>query len=162
MTITRNDILVEFWNSKEVNEVISKMHPKELQEELKSELFLILAELKEEKLITLYEKKQLKFYIVKIILNLVRSTDKKFYKKFRDFVEYIPEEKADSVDIDITEFVTKHFDSLYWYQRELLRLYTFDFKCNAKELSRATGIPYMSIIRTLNKTKKELKSKIRK
>ena len=44
----RFKILEEFYNSVEVNDAISKMHPVELQEDLKGELFLILAELPEE------------------------------------------------------------------------------------------------------------------
>lgn len=159
---TRNDILVEFWESKEVNAAIGKMHPVELQEDLKSELFLILAEMPEDKLKDLYKKQQLKFYIVRIMLNLVQSTDKKFYKKFRDFVEYIPQEKIEPEETDLTKDVTEYFEQLYWYNKEILRLYTFEFDKNAKELSRKTGIPYMSIIRTLNQTKNQLKKAIRK
>lgn len=158
----RNDILTELWNSKEVNDAIKKMHPKELQEDLKSEVFLILAELDATKLIDLYEKKQIKFYMVRIMLNLVQSTDKKFYGKYRNFVEYIEVEKEDVKENDLTENITNVFEQLYWYQKEILRLYTYQFNKNAKELSRQTGIPYMSIIRTLNQIKKELKHQLRK
>jgi len=158
----RNNILIELWDSAEVNAAISKMHPKELQEDLKSEVFLILAELDEKKLIDLYEKKQIKFYMVRIMLNLVQSTDKKFYGKYRNFVEYVEVEKEDVKEDDISDNITKAFESLYWYQREILRLYTYQFDKNAKELSRQTGIPYMSIIRTLNQIKKELKKELRK
>jgi hypothetical protein len=158
----RSNILTEFYNSVEVNDAISKMHPVELQDDLKGELFLILAELPEEKLIGLYQAKQLRFYVVRVMLNLVRSTDKKFYAKYRNFVEYEEREIADERQSDPTEFISKYFEGLYWYEKELLRLYTFEFNRNARQLSRATGIPYMSIIRTLNKTKQDLKSKIRK
>lgn len=95
------------------------------------------------------------------MLNLVRSTDHKFYKKFRNFVEYEPKEKIETEQVDITSYVKEHYENLYWCEKEILRLYTFEFDCNAKKLSQATGIPYISVIRTLNKTKKELKSKIR-
>lgn len=145
-----------------MNDAISKMHPAELREDLKSEVFLILAELDHAKLIELHEKKQIKFYMVRIMLNLVQSTDKKFYGKYRNFVEYNQVDVADVKDIDMSNEVNAIFESLYWYQKEILRLYTFEFNKNAKELSRQTGIPYMSIIRTLNQAKKELKKKIRK
>lgn len=158
----RDEILTELWNSEEVNQAISKMHPVELQEDLKSEVFLILAEMDEQKLIELYDKKQLRFYMVRIMLNLVQSTDKKFFRKYRDFVEWQPIEKIDEEQVDVSENVMQHIEGLYWYQKEILRLYAFEFKCNAKELSRQTGIPYMSIIRTLNQTKNELKKLIRK
>ncbi len=161
MPTLRSDILVEFWNSQEVNDAISKMHPVELQEELKSELFLRIAEIPEEKLIDLYEKKQLRFYVVRIMLNLIRSTDHKFYKKFRNFVEYVPIEIIEQEQTDVSSIVKEHYESLYWYEKEIFRLYTFEFNCNAKKLSIALGIPYISVVRTINKIKKELKSKIR-
>lgn len=157
----RSDILVEFWQSHEVNDAISKMHPIELQEELKSELFLRIAEIPEEKLIDLYEKKQLRFYIVRIMLNLIRSTDHKFYKKFRNFVEYVPIEVVEQEQVDVTNIVKEQYESLYWYEKEIFRLYTFEFDCNAKKLSIALGIPYISVVRTINKIKQDLKTKIR-
>ena len=161
MKATRNDILEEFWKSQEVNDAISKMHPVELQEELKSELFLRIAEIPEEKLIDLYEKKQLRFYIVRIMLNLIRSTDHKFFKKFRNFVEYVPIEQVEQEQSDVTINVKQSYESLYWYDKEIFRLYTFEFNCNAKKLSLALGIPYISVVRTINKIKLDLKTKIR-
>jgi hypothetical protein len=157
----RNEILIEFWQSEEVNKAFSKMHPIELQDDLKSEVFLILAELPEQKLIDLYNKKQLRFYVVRIMLNLVQNSNNQFYKRYRNFVEYTSQEVAESYQEDISQKVRLSVDDLHWYKKELLRLYTEEFKCNAKALSRDTGIPYMSIVRTLNITKSELKSKIR-
>lgn len=155
----RNAIISELWSSDDLNEALKKMKPVEIQEDLKSELFLIICEIEESKLIDLYDKKQLKFYIVRIMLNLVQSSKNKFFKNYRNFEEYNETEKPDEQDepIEVMEFI----EGLYWYQKEILKLYTFDFNKNAKELSRQTGIPYMSLIRTLNQTKKELKKKIR-
>jgi hypothetical protein len=157
--LERNKIIEEFYNSKEVNEAISKMHPVELQDDLKAELFLILCELDEQKLLDLYEKKQLRFYLVRILLNLVQSTDKKFYQKYRNFTEYKQEERADEVTEAIN--VLEPLEDLYWYNRKVFELYVHEFKCNAKELSRKTGIPYISVVRTINQTKQILRKKIR-
>lgn len=156
----RNGIIAELWDSTDLNEALKNMKPVEIQDDLKSELFLIICEIDENKLIDLYNKKQLKFYIVRIMLNLVQSSKNKFFKNYRNFEEYNEKEKPDDIyePIEVMEYI----EGLYWYQREILRLYTFDFNNNAKELSRQTGIPYMSLIRTLNQTKKELKKKIRK
>lgn len=137
------------------------MHPIELQDDLKSEVFLILAELPEEKLIGLYDRKELRFYIVRVMLNLVQNANNQFFKQYRNFVEYTPKEIEEAVEFDVSTIVQISVDNLHWYKKELLRLYTEEFNCNAKALSRDTGIPYMSIIRTLNITKSELKSKIR-
>lgn len=124
-------------------------------------MFLRIAEIPEEKLIDLYNKKQLRFYVVRIMLNLIRSTDHKFYKKFRNFVEYVPIEVVEQEQLDVTNIVKEHYESLYWYEKEIFRLYTFEFNCNAKKLSIALGIPYISVVRTINKIKQDLKTKIR-
>lgn len=137
------------------------MHPIEIQEDLKSELFLIVAELDPDKLINLYKKNQLKFYLVRVMLNMVRSSKNKFYKNYRNYQEFIHIEVIENEQADVTNAMLEHIDSLYWYNKELLNLYTFEFNKNAKELSRQTGIPYQSIIRSLNDTKNELKKKIR-
>jgi hypothetical protein len=157
----RNEILIEFWNSDEVNNAFSRMHPIELQDDLKAEVFLILCEMPETKLIDLYDKKQLRFYLVRIMLNLVQSTDKKFYQKYRNFTELVGYEKKDEEYNEDVINVNAHIEDLYWYKQEILRLYTFEFNKNARELSKNTGIHYMSIIRTLNQIKQELKKKIR-
>lgn len=138
------------------------MKPIELQQDLKSEVFLIIAELNEEKLFTLYDKGQIKFYMVKIILNLATGTDKRYYGKYRNFVEYVEKDIADTPQNDIIDIAIEEYNKLYWYDKEIMRLYSEEFNQNAKELSRATGIPYMSIIRTINKIKQQLKKQIRK
>ena len=157
----RNEILIEFWKSEEVNNAFSKMHPIELQDDLKAEVFLILCEMPETKLIDLYDKKQLRFYLVRIMLNLIQSTDKKFYQKYRNFTELVGYEKKDEEYNEEIIKVNEHIENLYWYKQEIFRLYTFEFNKNARELSKNTGIHYMSIIRTLNQIKQELKKKIR-
>lgn len=147
--------------SKDVDDAIKKMHPVEMQEDLKSELFLVIAELDEVKLIELYRKNQLKFYMVRVMINMVRSSKSKFYKNYRNYQEYVPIEIQENEQSDVTQIMLEHIEGLYWYNKTILHLYTFEFNKNAKELSRHTGIPYQSIIRSLNDTKRELKKKIR-
>jgi hypothetical protein len=159
--LDRNLIIQELWQSKDVDDAIKKMHPVEMQEDLKSELFLVVAELDENKLIELYKKNQLKFYMVRVMINMVRSSKSKFYKNYRNYQEYIPIEIQENEQVDVTNIMLEHIEGLYWYNKTILHLYTFEFNKNAKELSRQTGIPYQSIIRSLNDTKRELKKKIR-
>ena len=83
----RNGIIAELWDSKDLNETLKKMKPVEIQQDLKSELFLIICEIEENKLVELYNRKELKFYIVRIMLNLVQSSKNNFYKNYRNFQE---------------------------------------------------------------------------
>jgi hypothetical protein len=141
------------------------MQPEELQYDLKAEVFLVLCEMNEEKLIGLYERNELKFYIVRIMLNMIKSDRSNFYKSYRNYTEYVDNDTEDIIDFDKLDLVNKlakNFEGLHWYNATLLKLYAIDFKKNAKELSRKTGIPYGSIVRTINKTKKQMKTNIRK
>jgi hypothetical protein len=140
------------------------MHPEELRYDLKAEVFLVLCEMNDNKLEGLFERNELKFYIVRIMLNMIKSDRSTFYKNYRNYTEFVDQDFV-SDDYDKTNMFEKleaNMEGLHWYNKEILKLYAIDFKKNAKELSRKTGIPYMSIIRTINKTKKQMKTNIRK
>jgi hypothetical protein len=163
--MVKNKILAEYWTLKEVNDAFAKMHPEELQYDLKAEVFLVLCEMNEDKLIGMYERNELKFYIVRIMLNMIKSDRSNFYKSYRNYTEYVENDTEAEVNFDKSDLVDKlekNLEGLHWYNKEILKLYAIDFKKNAKELSRKTGIPYMSIVRTINKTKKQMKTNIRK
>jgi hypothetical protein len=163
--MVKNKILAEYWTLKEVNDAFAKMHPEELQYDLKAEVFLVLCEMSEEKLIGMYERNELKFYIVRVMLNMIKSDRSNFYKSYRNYTEYVDNDTEAEVNFDKSDLVDKlekNLEGLHWYNKEILKLYAIDFKKNAKELSRKTGIPYMSIVRTINKTKKQMKTNIRK
>jgi hypothetical protein len=162
--MVKNEILAQYWTSKEVNDAFDKMHPEELRYDLKAEVFLVLCEMNEDKLVGLFERNELKFYIVRIMLNMIKSDRSTFYKNYRNYTEFVDQDYV-SDDYDKTNMFEKletNMNGLHWYNKEILKLYAIDFKKNAKELSRKTGIPYMSIIRTINKTKKQMKTNIRK
>jgi len=163
--MVKNKILAEYWTLKEVNDAFAKMHPEELQYDLKAEVFLVLCEMNEEKLIGMYERNELKFYIVRVMLNMIKSDRSNFYKSYRNYTEYVDNDTEAEVNfdkLDLVDKLEKNLEGLHWYNAAILKLYAIDFKKNAKELSRKTGIPYMSIVRTINKTKKQMKTNIRK
>jgi hypothetical protein len=161
--MVKNEILAQYWTSKEVNDAFDKMHPEELRYDLKAEVFLVLCEMEDNKLVGLFERNELKFYIVRIMLNMIKSDRSTFYKNYRNYTEFVDQDfVSDDYDKSMLEKLETNMDGLHWYNKEILKLYAIDFKKNAKELSRKTGIPYMSIIRTINKTKKQMKTNIRK
>ena len=166
--MVKNKILAEFWDLKEVNEAFGKMQPEELRYDLKAEVFLVLCEMDEQKLIGLYERNELRFYIVRTMLNMIKSDRSTFYKNYRNHIQFVASDlnreikRINDEPTDLIDKLEKNLEGLHWYNKEILKLYAIDFKKNAKELSRKTGIPYMSIVRTINKTKKQMKQNIRK
>lgn len=80
---TKNEIVTELYNSKDFNDCIGKMEPEHLRDDLKAEVTLILLETEEGKLMEIHAAGALKFYTVRIILNLIQSKTSLFYKKFR-------------------------------------------------------------------------------
>jgi DNA-directed RNA polymerase specialized sigma subunit len=158
----KNKIIEQFWLNEEVNQAFAKMQPEELQYDLKVEVFMVLLEMDDAKLCGLYERNEIKFYIVRTMLNMIKSGRSGFWKKYRNYTEYVGREIVETEDVVVIDIMEQAIENLHWYQKEILNLYTFNFNKNAKELSRQTGIPYMSIIRTLKQTKTELKKHIRK
>jgi hypothetical protein len=157
----KNKIIEQYWLNDEVNQAFAKMQPEELQYDLKVEVFMVLLEMDDEKLFGLYERNEIRFYIVRTMLNMIKSDRSQFWKKYRNYTEYEDNEQIEIEQNSVIDIMENGIEKLHWYQKEILNLYTFEFNKNAKELSRKTGIPYMSIIRTLKQTKTELKKHIR-
>jgi hypothetical protein len=158
--MNRNSIIIQLWDSTELKDAISKMQPEELQEDLRSELFKVLCEMDEDKLIDMYKRNVLKFYLVRTMINMMQSNTSQFYRTYRKPLNQ--EIKLHDRDEDLLNKVEDELSKMHWYKAELLRVYAIKHNCNAKELSRVTGIPYMSIHRELKLTKRELKKQLRK
>gem|GEM_PF-849360 len=87
--MTRNQIIEKLYTGKNFNDCIGKMEPDHLREDLKMEVIAIVCEIPEEKIIGLAERKELDFFVVKIILNQIKSNSSPFAKKYRQhLVEY--------------------------------------------------------------------------
>jgi hypothetical protein len=158
--MNRNSIIVQLWDSTELKDAISKMQPEELQDDLRSELFKVLCEMDEDKLIDMHKRNVLKFYLVRTMLNMMQSKTSQFYKLYRKPLH--PEVELHDRDEELLNKVQDELANLHWFSSKLLELYAIHHNCNAKELSRVTGIPYMTIHRVLKLTKRELKKQLRK
>jgi hypothetical protein len=161
----KNAIVTELYNSREFNDCINKMEPAHLRDDLKSEIVLILMETEEAKLIGLHQRKELKFFTVRIILNQIQSKSSPFYKKFRvPVVELNGYETADEYnheDREIKELMEdvaiEEIDRLHWYNAELLRLYIQHG--NFRAIEKLTRIPFVSCYKNIKSSLKMLKQK---
>jgi hypothetical protein len=164
-TITRQEIIKQLYLDKDIAQGISKMQPADLQDDLRQEMFLVLCEMPEAKLRQMYVDGYLKFFLVRTMLNMMKSDRSTFYNKFRKvFTEMDSNiERVEEVDQDFEELsgkLRKSLDVLHWYEKEIFRLYSENGK-NILKLSRETKIPYRSLFKTVRKVRIYLKYKIR-
>lgn len=84
---TKNEIIEELARGKVVEKFVhnaAKTSAPEL-DDLAQDIYLILLQMDEEKLVKLYEKKQLSFWVARIIMNQYFSVTSPFYTKYRKF-----------------------------------------------------------------------------
>lgn len=160
---TKNQIIEELFNGKDFNDCLGKMEPAHLRDDLRQEVILTMCELPEEKVVKLHEEKVLVFYVVRVIINMIRSTNSPFAKKYRTtYTELVEQEEPTGPDMnerllreELEDYTLSEINSLYWYDAELIRLYmnlgTF------RAIQEMTGIPYVSCFKTIKKAMGVLK-----
>lgn len=164
----KNDIIQELYTSREFNECIGKMEPEHLRDDLKAEVVLILLEMEEKKIQKLHERKELKFFTVRIILNLIQSKTSFFFKQYRQQYKEVSErhayEEGDITDREEKEGIEDRalceVDNLYWYNKEMVLLYLKHG--NYRAIEEKTRIPYSSAYKTIQKSLQEIKQKVLK
>lgn len=81
--MTKNQIIAQLFTGKNFNSCIAKMEPEYLRDDLRMEVIAIVCEWPDDKIIGLYERKELDYYVVRVILNQIQSDSSPFYKKYR-------------------------------------------------------------------------------
>lgn len=151
---------------KDISQAISKMQPVELQDDLRQEIFLVLCEMNDERLLGMWTSGYLKYFIVRTMLNMAKSDRSTFFNQFRkSFTEYCDNyESADQgseIDEEVDTKLKQSMGELHWYEKNVFELYAENGR-NILKLSRDTKIPYRSLFKTVTKVKKKLSKAVRK
>lgn len=167
--MTANDIIKSYYTAQWLSDALSKMHPEDLREDLRQEVFLVVLDKGSDWILDANEKGFLKWFIVRVMLNLIKSDSSKFWFMFRNFVEPTGKEKIftecfdpdeerppEPPELNIDEVFGKTREGLY--ERDLLWHYVFTFNSNALKLSQATKIPYKTVTRTLQIAKERCRN----
>lgn len=109
--MTRDQIITQLFTGKNFNQCIDRMEPEHLREDLKMEVMAIVCEWPAEKIIGLYERRELDFYVVRVILNQIQSNTSPFFHKYRKFQSVYLEEAHDMA-YDGNEAQRRHFIKL--------------------------------------------------
>jgi DNA-directed RNA polymerase specialized sigma24 family protein len=155
--VNRQSIISALYLDKDINQAIGKMQPVELQDDLRQEMFLVLCELDEDRLVKMHAEGWLRFFLVRTMLNMVKSDRSTFHKKFRQSViEYTQQHEpmSEPTEIDTTNLRELAL-TLHWYEREILFLYAETR--NIVTLAKETKIPYRSLFKTITRAKQKLR-----
>ncbi len=136
---------------------------RDLWEDLRQEVALIVLEYDKDKIADLEAKgKQVfKFWIVRICCNQLHSKYGKMYRLYNqlipveDVVKFIKEEVEIFDDQPIVDAIERKMKDLYWYDREILKMYIE--LGSVRKVSAQTGIPHTSIFITIKNIRKCIK-----
>jgi DNA-directed RNA polymerase specialized sigma24 family protein len=163
--VTKNKIISKLYNDQDIANAIAKMNPVELQDDLRQEMFLVLCEMDDTRLIEMHKNGFLKYYLVRTMLTMIKSDRSTFHNKFRRIFQEIGcavEDKPVPVDENNEALhvgIETVMKELHWYENGIFKLYAENK--NISELSRQTSIPYRSLSKTISDTRKKIKSKMK-
>jgi len=169
--VTVTQIIEQLYRSKDLDDCIRKTVRPDLQSDFKHELILILYDKSPELIQRLHEAKQLTFYVVRIILNLVNQSRNIYHKtyinpaitydndKLKDKYEESEnfEERLKKEEKELK--ILKAFDNLdsvfntFYYRRLIQEVAK---QGGVRKASRATGIPRSSISDSIKKVREHL------
>jgi hypothetical protein len=161
--MTRQEIIEELYNDPDVADAIGKMEPAHLRDDLRQEMFTVLCEMSEERLLGMHSQGWLKWFLVRTMLNMIKSDRSTFFNKFRrhggEWNERLNMrvDEEDRTEETIAKMQEK-MGELHWYASKVMELYA-DGK-NIMKLSRETHIPYRSLLKTVSKTRRKLRTEI--
>src|SRR5258706_9960146 len=83
--MNRDEILQQLSERKDLKEIIRKItdNDKYYSQELQQELFVVLCELPEDRLIQMFNEKWLDWYIIRTLSNMFNSESSRFYYKIK-------------------------------------------------------------------------------
>lgn len=161
--MTRAEILDKMYRDPDVADAIGKMEPAHLRDDLRQEIFTVLCELPEERLLGMHQQGWLKWFLVRTMLNMIKSDRSTFFNKFRRGMEEwnermeVKDQGEDATEETIAKMQEK-MGELHWYASKVMELYADGG--NIMKLSRETHIPYRSLLKTVSKTRRKLRTEI--
>ena len=95
-----NRIMTEVYETDMVKDIIRNMKVSTSDaEDLEQEIYMILLEYNMDKIIEMYQNKQLKFFIVGVVQRQYNSKTSPFYKKYKKYYSIVDENTINSVEV---------------------------------------------------------------
>lgn len=134
----------------------------DLQDDLFQHIWVRILEMPQEKIVSIYEKGYLEFYINRMIINEIKNPNNSFAKltlKISPILELTQEEYDKEKDLSIEQtviIVKSKLETLFWYDKKLFELYLEHG--SLRKVAVKTGIKYGAIHKTINKVKTQLRN----
>lgn len=152
----------QLYNDKRIDEACKKIAKgNDLWQDLKQELFVVLCEYDMSKIKEIIDKKQIMYFIVRILLNFYNSKTSPFYKKYKHindeiidlkFIKQLEDENSYSDELDKIELAFEKAN-LSWYERGIAKLYIQER--SFRKLSAKLDIPTRSLCETMKDVKRK-------
>jgi len=166
--MTKNEIISEFYLSREFKSCINKLAPYHLRDDLKSEVMLVLCQEEEWFIQQLHSQDELKYWAAKIVMNMVKSNNSTFYTMYRCVPLQLKPgfdvmDEPEDVDLRIKrenaeEAALDEINQLHWYNADLIKLYC---KLGSfRKVSNITGFPFQTVHRAIAAGCMQIKNKM--
>lgn len=170
--MTVNEIIERLYISKDLDDCIRKLVRRDHWEDFKQEFILKMYEIPEERLLGLNERNELKFYVVRSLINLVKLKHGIYQKRYLDYntvydPDIMPMIQDETVEIDqrildeakeeqILNEVRYGLDNSFNSPFYRCILEAVDRCGSMREASRVTGIHVSVISRSIKKIREHL------
>lgn len=179
---TRNEIITQLFSCKKFNDCLRKVRPMDIQDDLKSEVMLIMLQQPDGRIRKLHEHGNLSFFAIRVLLNMVSKSGTGFIAKYMMKCEpesAIPQMQYDELNGRVVKeqqqdpvyelligikklayqkqptYLPSLEKKISWYKQYILSLY---MKLGSYRLiEKETGIPWESCYKTVKETMVELK-----
>lgn len=163
-SISGRTILSDFYQSKELNQMLAKFNAGGGQDDLKSELFAVLCEKPENVIIDLWSKNQLMFFATGIVQRMIFQKGGRFHRRYRcqvyEFNEAIYDQPIDESQAEREEQLQeleKAFDNeLHWVERAMIKLH--QELGSMERISKETKISINQVERIYKKGKEKIRT----
>lgn len=165
-----NEIIEELFFSNELDSCIAKMVREDLRADFKQELFVIILNQDKTKIEEINDRGQLRYFVVRIVINLVSQTRNVFHKQYLNKTVSHPEDVRDDYDRELVmekeirhenalrkiSQMDEHFNTFYY--RALTELVKRHGSMN--KAAKASGIPLTTISNGFKKIRSHLKEAV--
>jgi hypothetical protein len=161
---TKNHILTTLFKSRELAEMLSKFDAGAGNEDLKSELFLVLCNQPEAKIQELAKNSQLMFFATGIVQRMIFQKGK-FYRTYRTIntefssnIEIEEEEYNTEKDIMLNRVEDSLENDLHWVERAMVSLYLD--KGSMTKISEDVRMPFKQVQKIMKAARTKIKDSI--